>query len=288
VGSSTVIELHLIGYTEDAEHLVLDLDVDGEGRYQLRVEPDLLATLEAVREQRIASGRPVDARRVAPSPAPAPPRLAPRRVEATPSENGRVGEPAHEEAAPAPREPDETPSERDPAPATDGDAARTADEDGPPVDAPETSAAPAGPPRSKLSPAEIQGQLRSGRSVRAVAREAGADPAWIERWLAPILAERDRVLEDARKRRIDEPHARALGASVDRSLADRGVEPDAARWRVSRRDDGRWRITVRFDERGRPRSATWVLDPMQAHLRPQSPLATELASPRRRGRGRRR
>jgi hypothetical protein len=57
-----VIELHLIGYTEDGDHLVLDLDADGEGRYLLVVDPDLLATLEAVREERLATGKPVDER----------------------------------------------------------------------------------------------------------------------------------------------------------------------------------------------------------------------------------
>jgi hypothetical protein len=275
-----VIELHLIGYTEDAEHLVLDLDAGAEGRYTLRVDPDLLATLEAVRDERVATGRPVDRRREPAPPAPPapprpepdplpPPRLRPRRPVPAPAEvalpdNGRAGPAGGGGAPPA--------------------AAASADE--PEADAPAVDDTPAA--RSRLSPAEIQAQLRSGRSVRSVAKEAGTDRAWIERWLAPILAERDRVLDDARTRRIDRPHARALGGSVERALADRGVDPEDARWRVSRRDDGRWRITVAFDERGRARSATWLLDPSQAHLRPQSPLATELASPRRRDGARRR
>jgi hypothetical protein len=273
-----VIELHLIGYTEDAEHLVLDLDAGAEGRYALRVDPDLLATLEAIRDERVATGRPVDRRREPAPPTPPrpepdplpPPRLRPRRPAATPAEgdppeNGRAA-PGGDGAGPA--------------------APAAAPPDEPDRDALEVDDTPAA--RSRLSPAEIQAQLRSGRSVRSVAKEAGADRAWIERWLAPILAERDRVLDDARTRRIDRPHARALGGSVERALADRGVDPEDARWRVSRRDDGRWRITVAFDERGRARSATWLLDPSEAHLRPQSPLATELASPRRRDGARRR
>jgi hypothetical protein len=62
-----VIELHLIGYTEDGEHLVLDLDADGVGRYRLPVDPDLLATVAQLRDVRIRRGLLVD-RRVAPEP----------------------------------------------------------------------------------------------------------------------------------------------------------------------------------------------------------------------------
>lgn len=55
-----MIELHLIGYTADLEHLVLDLDAgDGSGRYRLVVEPDLFATLDTVRRERRDAGLPV-------------------------------------------------------------------------------------------------------------------------------------------------------------------------------------------------------------------------------------
>lgn len=216
-----MIELHLIGYTEDGGHLVLDLDVDGEGRYLVPVDPELVATLAAVR----GDGEEADA-------------------------------PEVDTVAP------------------DGDTGTCGVATG--VEGP--SAVPAAS-QSALSPAQIQGRLRAGRSVRAVAREAGADPAWVERWHAPIVAERERVLADARSRRVDRPRARSLGAAVDRSLSDRGVQPDEAVWRVVRRQDGRWRVSVRFEQDGRTRTATWLLDPDAEHLRPQSPLATELAAP---------
>jgi hypothetical protein len=293
-----VIELHLIGYTEDGEHLVFDLDVDGEGRYVLAVDPDLLATLETVREQRLADGLPVD-ERAAPPPAPGP--------SGPPGGDGRAetagdGDPQPVAAASPPlaEEGDAGANGRVDERA-DGEGRPAADEAGHPTGAPGHRAAPGGetgedlpsqassvPAISLLSPAEIQAMLRAGRSVRKVAREAGTETAWIERWQAPILAERERILADARERRIDQPHARALGGSVERQLADRGVEPESARWEASRREDGRWRITVRFDEKGRARSATWLLDPTEPHLRPQSPLATELASPRGRTSARRR
>lgn len=400
-----MIELHLIGYTEDREHLVLDLEVGGDGRYTVRIDPDLLATVEQLRSDRVARGAPVDLRaapvtdadQVTPSTAPAatvvdgdaddadatpepgvddtdphgqppvvPPPLPPHRRSAVATRddtthNGvrrtdpvraaatrprrpvaRVG--TGEGRAPSDRLPsdglpsdeprasvrhpevaldelDEDVQDRDEdvqdreetadeataaedAAAEDTAVGGTGDVDAPgdvdePGDADEVGAAeiasvartgfrPAAEavPRARLSPAEIQQRLRSGRSPRAVAKEAGTDLAWIERWLAPIEAERDRVLADARSRRLDVPRARPLGAAVDRALADRNVAADRVVWSVARRDDGRWRVTVRFEERSRPRTATWLLDPDADRVQAASPLATELASPartRRRG-----
>lgn len=333
-----MIELHLIGYTEDGDDLVFDLDAGGEGRYVVAVEPDLLATLEAARRERIVRGLPVDVRAEparGPSPAPSlPEQLAPppRAV----ADNGRGPRPAPDPGrtaarsaapvgspgatvgravgtrtpaeTPAPPSADDTPTDDTPAaPADDAPAEEAAPSDQPspagdavaarepvrpaaePVRRDAPPAAEAGPvdqapgagvaARSGLSPAEIQARLRAGRSVRAVAREAGADAAWVERWHVPIVAERERVLADARARRLDRPRARPLGVAVDRSLQERGVAPEESEWRVVRRDDGRWRVSVRFEEGGRPRTATWLLDPDVERLRAQSPLATELSAP---------
>jgi hypothetical protein len=311
-----VIELHLIGYTEDGDHLVFDLEAGGEGRYVVAVEPDLLATLEAARRERIARGQPVDVREGPWSEAvPAPPGRVDTSTVTRPtaSENGRT--PGMSAPSPAPRrgsrpardsarssrassssttasesassstparspDPDGSGTLDDapspPAPRTDPASAEAIDGAGPAVTEPSDAAAAS---RSGLSPAEIQARLRAGRSVRAVAREAGADAAWVERWHTPIVAERERVLADARSRRVDRPRARPLGAAVDRSLLDRGIPPQDAVWRVVRRDDGRWRVSVRFEEDGRTRTATWLLDPNAERLRAQSPLATELSAP---------
>ena len=288
-----VIELHLIGYTEDGDYLVLDLDADGEGRYQLVVDPDLLATLEAVREERIAAGKPVDDR---PEPEPVRPAEEPEAVLPSAVRHEPFAPSGHPRAdnghGPAGTDPDAGPDpdpavEPEPEPAVPEPAAsEPAEAPAADADDPEPAAPEAAPQvtavRSRLTPAEIQARLRAGRSVRVVAKEAGVDREWVERWNDPIRAERERVLADARSRRVDHPKARPLGAAVDRSLSERGVSPTEARWRVVRRDDGRWRVSVRFEERGRPRTATWLLDPDAERLRAQSQLATELSAPGRR------
>lgn len=260
-----MIELHLIGYTEDREYLVLDLDEDGDGSYRVRMDPDLFATLEQLRADRVARGAPVDLR-VRPAP-PSSDGQAPAR---RPSRITWPSAPEHAEVARPPTGGEDLAAEASAVeePADEGDAAV----DDVPADQ---------PIRGRLTPAEIQQRLRAGRSPRAVAKEAETDLAWIERWLPPILGERDRVLADALGRRLDVPRARPLGAAVDRTLADRDVAPTSVAWSVARRDDGRWGVTVRFEERERSRSATWLLDPEAGHLHPASQLATELASPAR-------
>lgn len=333
-----MIELHLIGYTADGERLVLDLDPDGEGRYAVPIDPDLLATIEQLRDVRVHEGLPVDPR---PEARPSDPATPP---EPEPGPEPAAGDPpaASVDLPPAPAEPPPAPAEPPPVPRWSQPPQVNGDRPagGPrPVPAPrrvsssrpsgrptaragrttssgrsgalddtgeiEPIVVPDGPsqtpdgrhehrpsssavPHAQLSPAEIQAQLRSGRSVRAVATEAGTDRAWIERWLPPIVAERERMLAEARRRRLDVPRARALGGAVDRSLSERGVTPEEATWSASRRADGRWRISVRFDDRGRARTATWVMDPAEDRLQAASPLAEELAGPGRRPAQRRR
>lgn len=256
-----MIELHLIGYTEDAEELVFDLDADGEGRYVLAIDPDLLATLEQLRGERVARGAPVDRRDTSerPSRAVAAPLVArrpsvPPAAHTPPPETG-PGRHGTDELAPV-------------------------DDDDPTIAVDDDPTAPAAPD-ARLSPAEIQRRLRAGRSVRAVADAAGVDAAWIERWLAPILAERERVLAEARARPATASSHDTFGAVVARAIDDRGVVLDRVSWTAARRADGRWRISVRFPEDGRSRSATWLLADGVTPPSPTSTLATSLSNPSR-------
>lgn len=138
----------------------------------------------------------------------------------------------------------------------------------------------------QLSPAEIQALLRSGKSPRMVAEQAGTDEAWIERWLPPILEERARILRDAQSIKLERPRLGrsrdALGDAVRKSLKRRNVDPEDASWETTRRADGRWRVTVRFRHRGRSRTASWVFDPREHELDASSELARDLGFTRRR------
>ncbi len=123
-------------------------------------------------------------------------------------------------------------------------------------------------PESLLTPREIQARLRAGRTIEEVAREAGVDIDWVERFAAPILAEQRQVVELARSLTFTKPRlgesAEPLGESVAANLADRGLrvlddEFDMS-WSAFQLRDGVWTVRFRYRNRGREQQATWELD----------------------------
>jgi len=130
--------------------------------------------------------------------------------------------------------------------------------------------AAARPPRveSALPVREIQARLRQGRTVAEVAKAAGVDEAWVERFAPPVLAERAQVIT----RVLGIPLRRArLGASrlpigdaVRHHLADRGVALTAdefeGSWSAQQVSDGRWSVRFTFQYRGKPRTLRYDLD----------------------------
>lgn len=348
-----MIDVHLIGYTADLRHLVLDLDGGADGRYRLVVDADLFATVDQLRDERREAGLPVgdpeeyltaeelaawhaeeddapeagaerdevvrddgadelafddttgmwdrddalfgavDEREEPPpleDPGPAtverisdtvrvvaPSPFAPSARDEPEPARGRAAEPAPSPAVADDAPPPPPTPEAEPAPEPEPDARPDPEPASAPALPPEPKVAAAEP---KLSPAQIQTLLRAGRSPRAVAREAGTDVAWIERWLPPILAERTRILDRAQAKRLERPRLGRsrdpLGQAVARNLAAKGVPEDTLTWEAARRKDGRWKVSVRFTQRDKPRTATWTYDPTDDELKPASDLAHEL------------
>ncbi|MGH9267063.1 MAG: septation protein SepH, partial [Acidimicrobiales bacterium] len=120
-------------------------------------------------------------------------------------------------------------------------------------------------PHSALSPREIQGRLRAGRSVESVAAEAGVDGEWVARFAAPVLAEQAKVVARARtlvyvKPRLG-PSAQPLGVSVRWNAAERDVrlaedEFDAA-WSAYQVRDNLWVVRFSFVSRRRRQDGEW-------------------------------
>jgi hypothetical protein len=131
-------------------------------------------------------------------------------------------------------------------------------------------APPARPPRptSALSPREIQARLRAGRTVEEIAKEAGVDVAWVERFAAPILAEQGRVVDRAVGLVYVKPRVGAsalpMAAAVRRNLVARGVrltdDEFNAGWSAYQFEDARWVVRFRYRSRGRAQLAEWELD----------------------------
>ena len=137
----------------------------------------------------------------------------------------------------------------------------------------------------RLTPREIQHRLRAGETVTALARSSGTDEAWIRRFAAPVLAEKARVIEQARsatftKRGVG-PSAAALGAAVAANVIDKGVPltlPDLeAGWGAYQHPEGGWHVTFTFPLRGRRQTAEWEVDAVTGELAARNKLGSELA-----------
>ena len=101
---------------------------------------------------------------------------------------------------------------------------------------------------SALSPREIQTRIRSGESVADVARVAGVDHDRVERFAAPVIAEREHVaglaMTSSARRRGETSANRTLRQVLNERLLTRGVDIDTVGWDSYRLDDGRWAVTA--------------------------------------------
>ncbi|MFZ6005037.1 MAG: septation protein SepH, partial [Actinomycetota bacterium] len=121
---------------------------------------------------------------------------------------------------------------------------------------------------SALPVREIQARLRQGRSIAEVAKAAGVDPEWVDRFAAPILAERAQVIARVRamplRRARLGPSAQPIGEAVRRHLADRGVsltdDEFGDAWVARQIADGRWAVRFSFHHRNRNHVLRFDLD----------------------------
>ena len=104
--------------------------------------------------------------------------------------------------------------------------------------------------QTSLTPRDIQARIRAGESLEDVARVAGIPMDRVERFAAPVLAEREHVASMAMSssvRRRGEPSGhRSLRITVTERLLGRGVDIDAITWDSYRLDDGRWAVTADY------------------------------------------
>lgn len=110
---------------------------------------------------------------------------------------------------------------------------------------------------SRLTPREIQDQLRHGVDPEKIAGAAGVSVERIHRWEGPVLAERAHALERAQRTRFSRPPDGAvsgpLGKLVEQRLALAGIRPT---WDAYRDSDNSWVITVTHEHA----SARWAFD----------------------------
>ncbi len=127
-----------------------------------------------------------------------------------------------------------------------------------------------------ITPKEIQSRIRSGQSADEVAASTGVDIDYVQRFVGPVLREREHIATQARDARIGSTGGPAplLGDVVDSALARRGLSPQHAEWDAGKRADGTWQVWVRW---GDGMEANWSLDVVRRQAAPLDETARSLA-----------
>ncbi|WP_131770891.1 septation protein SepH, partial [Candidatus Protofrankia californiensis] len=132
---------------------------------------------------------------------------------------------------------------------------------------------------SALTPREIQARLRAGETTAEVARVAGIPVERVERYEGPVLAERARVVQEARAALLPKDPGgapgRPLGEVVDARLLAVQDDPESAQWDAWRRVDGIWLVQLTSESR----CARWTWDPVVRRVRPHDDAARALVAP---------
>jgi len=117
---------------------------------------------------------------------------------------------------------------------------------------------------SALTPREIQTRIRTGESLEDVAKVAGIPMDRVERFAAPVIAEREYVASQAMsssvRRRGETSGHRNLRLTIAERLTGRGVDIDTLSWDSYRMEDGRWGVTADYLSGDAPRQALFLYD----------------------------
>jgi hypothetical protein len=151
----------------------------------------------------------------------------------------------------------------------------------PDAQTPSASRPPAG---SRLTPREIQTRVRAGESPQALADEFDAGLDWVLRFAGPVVGERERVVDEARRakarRSTTEGQQVVFGAAVDERFAAHGIDPASVRWDASRRDAGPWTVSAHWTGGQAEYSARWTFQLAARIVAPADDAAADLLSDR--------
>jgi uncharacterized protein (DUF433 family) len=153
------------------------------------------------------------------------------------------------------------------------------------ADAPRISTGPAVTKSDpQITPREIQMRVRSGETPESIAETYGADVDWVLRFAGPVLAERARIADEARRakarRSTTEGQIVVFGDAVDERFAAHGIDPSAVSWDARRREDGQWVLVAHWIGGQAERSAEWSFQLSGRSVAPLDDTAADLLSDR--------
>jgi hypothetical protein len=128
-----------------------------------------------------------------------------------------------------------------------------------------------------LTPREIQARVRTGDTPEQVAADSGMSIERVMRFAYPVLAERNQVVEQARRALVRrDAAAPTLAERFDERLEARGVDPATVSWDSHKREDGTWMVVARWRSAERDRTATWMFELTTRALVAEDDLAQHL------------
>jgi hypothetical protein len=141
-----------------------------------------------------------------------------------------------------------------------------------------------GEPHRQLSPRDIQVRVRAGESAESLAAETGDGLERIMRFAGPVLEERMRVVDEARRGRArrsgGDGQTVVFGSAVDERFTAHGLDPSAVRWDARRHGDSQWVVSAQWSDGETERHAEWGFNLATRTAAPLDDSAGELLSER--------
>ncbi len=146
---------------------------------------------------------------------------------------------------------------------------------------------PAAVVEAPISPREIQVRVRAGESPEALAASYGMPIEKVMRFAAPVLDERGRISDEARRARARRTGAEGseskvvqFGEAVDARFRAHGIEADTVVWNARRRDDGEWLVVAEWLGGAATHEAVWLFSRAARSVTPIDDTAADLLSDR--------
>jgi hypothetical protein len=146
------------------------------------------------------------------------------------------------------------------------------------------TAEPVPEPEAAIGPREIQMRVRAGASPEQLAEDHDMTMERVLRFAGPVLAERTRISDEARRARArrstTEGQSVVFGEAVEGRFTAHGIDPSTVTWDAYRREDGQWIVTAGWLGGESDRIAEWVFHLAGRTVTPLDDTAADLLSDR--------
>jgi Protein of unknown function (DUF3071) len=138
-----------------------------------------------------------------------------------------------------------------------------------------------------IGPRDIQVRVRAGESPEELAAATGMSLERVLRFAAPVVEERLRIADEARRARARRTSIEGVehkvvifGEAVDERFAAHGIDVDSVTWNARRRDDGEWLVVASWTGGESTHTAEWLFSRSTRSVTPMDDTAADLLSDR--------